>query len=113
MRTTGRTLALCICTATFFMGSCIQVTDELDLNKEISLDMQIGPGGLSIPFGSLSKIYLDSLIKIDGDNSVLDTIEGGLYGISMDGTIDKVNVSIGDVTINIPNPSIDPLSTSF
>ena len=113
MRKTARTLALCICTTAFFMVSCIQMTDELDLNKEISLDMEIGHGGLSIPIGSLSKIYLDSLIKIDGDDSVLDTIEGGLYGITLDGSIDKVNVNVGDVTINIPNPGIEPLSTSF
>ena len=113
MRRTARTMALCICTAASFLGSCIQMTDELDLNKEISLDMQIGPGGLSIPIGSLSKIYLDSLIKIDGDESILDTIGNGLFGITMDGSIDKVDVSIGDVTINIPKPDIKEITASF
>ena len=113
MKRTARSLALCVGTTAFFMASCIQMTDELDLNKEISLDMEIGHGGLSIPIGSLSKIYLDSLIKTDGDESVLDTIEGGVYGITIDGSIDKVNVNVGDVSINIPNPEIDPLTTSF
>ena len=87
-------MALCVGTTAFIMASCIQMTDELDLNKEISLDMEIGHGGLSIPIGSLSKIYLDSLIKTDGDESVLDTIEGGVYGITIDGTDAKTMQSI-------------------
>lgn len=99
--------------AALCLGSCLQTSDELDLDKEISLDMQIGPGGLTIPLGSLDTLYLDSLIKIDGDDSMLDTLANGLYGISMDGTIDKVTVDIGDVTINIPEPVIDEITASF
>ncbi len=113
MEKNKRALAICGMIAAFCLGSCLSMTDELDLDKEISLDMQIGPGGLSIPLGSLSRIYLDSLIKIDGDESVLDTLDNGLYGFSMEGEIDKVNVSIGDVTINIPKPEIDEISASF
>lgn len=106
-------MALCGIIAALCLGSCLTLTDDLDLNKEISLDMQIGPGGLTIPVGSLDTLFLDSLIKIDGDESVLDTLGDGLYGISMDGEIEKVNVSIGDVTINIPKPDIDEISASF
>ena len=113
MEKNKRALALCGLFAAFCLGSCLTMTDELDLNKDISLDMQIGPGGLSIPLGSLSRIYLDSLIKIDGDESILDTLDNGLYGFTMDGQIDKVNVSIGDVTINIPKPDIDEITASF
>lgn len=113
MEKNKRALALCGLIAAFCLGSCLTMTDELDLNKDISLDMQIGPGGLSIPLGSLSRIYLDSLIKIDGDESILDTLDNGLYGFKMEGEIDKVNVSIGDVTINIPKPEIDEITASF
>ena len=68
-----RTLALCSIIAAFCLSSCISTSNDIDLNKDISLDVQIGRGGLSIPVGSLSKIYLDSLIKTDGDDSADDT----------------------------------------
>ena len=101
MKKSKRALALCGIIAAFCLGSCLSMTDELDLEKEISLDMQIGPGGLSIPLGSLDTIFLDSLIKIDGDQSVLDTLDGGLFGFSMKDSIAKVNVGIDPVLINI------------
>ena len=113
MEKNKRALALCGMIAAFCLGSCLSVTDELDLNKEISLDMQIGPGGLTIPLGSLDTLYLDSLIKIDGDESILDTLDGGLFGFSMGDSISKVTVEIGAVTINIDDPEIDPLETKF
>ena len=108
-----RQLAVCGIIAAFCLGSCLSISDELDLNKEISLDMQIGPGGLSIPLGSLDTLYLDSLIKVDGDNSILDTLEGGLFGFSMKDSISKVKVGIDPVKIDIDAPDIDPLETSF
>ena len=113
MKQNNRMLALCGLVTAFCLGSCLSVSDELDLDKKISLDMQIGSGGLSVPLGSLEKIYLDSLIKTDGDDSKLKTLENGMYGITMDGTINKVDVGINDVTINIPKPDIKPLITEF
>ncbi len=113
MEINRRALVSCVIIAALCLGSCIRRTDELDLNKEISLDMQIGPGGLTIPLGSLDTLYMDSLIKLDGDDSMLDTLDNGLYGISMDGNIDKVSVDISDVTINIPKPDIDEITASF
>ena len=71
MKKVNRSLTLCALVAAFCLGSCLTMTNELDLDKEISLDMQIGPGGLSIPLGSLSRIYLDSLIKIDGPKQLI------------------------------------------
>lgn len=113
MKNSKRSWALCGIIAAFCLGSCLQFTDELSLDKEISLDMQIGPGGLSIPLGSLDTIYLDSLIKIDGDNSMLDTLEGGLFGFSMKDSV-KVDLDkIQPVTIDIVPPSINPLETNF
>ena len=79
----NRSLALCGIAAAFCLGSCISVTDELDLDKKISLDVQVAPGGLSIPVGSLKEILIDSLIKVDGDNSELDILKDGLYGFHL------------------------------
>lgn len=108
-----RTLALCGVIAAFCLGSCISRTDELDLNKDISLDMQIGPKGLFIPLGSLDTLYLDSLIKVDGDDSALDALDDGLFGFTMQDSIKKVNVEIGAVSIDIEPPHINVLETSF
>lgn len=113
MRKNCGTLLLCGLTAALGLGSCISTSEELDLDKKkLSLDMRIAPDGLKIPVGSLSKIYIDSLIKIN-DDSALDTLDNGLYGITMDGTIKKVKVDIDDVTIDIPKPDIDPITSSF
>lgn len=113
MKKNKRSLVLCGIIAAFCLGSCLTFTDDLDLNKEISLDMQIGPGGLTIPLGSLDTIYLDSLIKLDGDNSMLDTLDGGLFGFSMRDSV-KVDLDkIQPVTIDIVPPSINTLETSF
>lgn len=108
-----KTWTLCGIIFTLCLGSCISKTDELDLNKGVRLDMQIGPGGLYIPLGSLDTLFLDSLIKIDGDNSILDTLDGGLFGFRMKDTIDEVKVEIDSVKIKIDDPDIDPLTTSF
>ncbi|MBO7114630.1 MAG: hypothetical protein J6V95_05615 [Bacteroidaceae bacterium] len=108
-----RTFAFCGIIAAFCLGSCISTSDEIDLNKDISLDVQIGRGGISVPIGSLSKIYLDSLIKSEGDDALLDTLDGGLFGFSMDDSIEKVEIEINSVKIGIPNPEIDKIITSF
>ena len=60
----NRSLALCGIAAAFCLGSCISVTDELDLDKKISLDVQVAPGGLSIPVGSLKEIHSSRLMVI-------------------------------------------------
>ena len=113
MEKINRSLALCGLIAAFGLGSCLTTTNELDLNKEISLDMQIGPGGLSIPLGSLDTLYLDSLIKIDGDDSMLKKLDDGTFGITMDGKVDCVKVDIEPLSIRIDPPTINSISTKF
>ena len=99
--------------AAFCLGSCLSTSDELDLDKDISLDMQIAPGGLSIPLGSLDTLFLDSLIKIDDEEAMLKKLPDGTYGIVMDGKVDSVKVEIDPLTIEIDPPSINPITTTF
>lgn len=105
------TKALCGIMAALCLGSCISTTKELDLDKDISFDMQIGSDGVKIPLGSIKKIYVDSLVK-KSDDSVLVALDNGLYGFSMDGEIKKVKVDIDAVTIDIPSVK-DTLKVEF
>ena len=113
MKKIQRTLILC--GSALFLGlvSCISHTEDLDLDKEISYDMRIAPGGFAIPLGNMDKIFVDSLIKTDGDGSALVTLPDGQYGITMDGSIDKVDAGIDEVSINVDDIDIDPFVTSF
>ena len=113
MEKISRTLALCGIMTALFLGSCVSTTDELNLNKGLRLDMQIGPGGLYIPLGSLDTLFLESFIEVGGENSVLDTLDGGLFGFRMKDSIETVSVVIDSVKFKIDDPEIDPMTTSF
>lgn len=97
------------------ISSCVSKTDELDLNKDINLDMHIAGDGISIPFGDLKKIYLDSLIDIDDNDpdALIKKIDGAQYGISMNDDIEKTTINIDPITLSIANPSIDPFVVNF
>lgn len=97
------------------VSSCVSQTDELDLDKDIKLDMHIAGNGISIPFGDLKKIYLDSLIDIDDEDpdALIKKIDGAQYGISMNDDIKKTTINIDPITLSIDNPSIDPFIVDF
>lgn len=121
MRKNNWYLALCFVSAVSCLCSCITTSNELDLDKKISLDMQIGNEGEgpTVPLGNLKKIYIDSLIKT-GDASSLATLGNGMYGFSMNGEIEKIKAdgfNVADIVISekkqdakIEIPSVD-LST--
>jgi len=121
MRKNNWYLALCVVSAASCLCSCITTSNELDLDKKISLDMQIGNEGEgpTIPLGNLKKIYIDSLIKT-GDASSLVTLGNGMYGFSMNGEIENIKAdgfSVSDIVISekiqetkLEIPSVD-LST--
>lgn len=115
MEKNSKLLAICLffILAVFSLNSCISRTDELDLDKEISYDMHIAPDGFSIPIGNLDRIYIDSLIKTNEDGSALVILPNGEYGIKTDGQINRVNINIADVTIEIDDPQINPLVVNF
>lgn len=112
MTKTAKFATLCCFAAVAGMVSCVSLTDELDLDKDLSLEVQLAPDGMTVPLGSLDRIYIDSLLKIQ-DGSVLALLDGRTYGLSIDGTIDAVNADIEDLTIDIPSPSLSPISVSF
>lgn len=104
--------ALC-CLASFAgMVSCVSVTDRLDLEKDISLDIQLAPGGTSIPLGSLDRIYIDSLVSTD-ESSPVSVLDDGAFGISINGSVDSVGTRIDALTISVPSPSLQPLTAVF
>lgn len=104
MRKNNWYLALCFVAATSCLCSCITGSNELDLDKKISLDMQIGNEGEgpAVPLGNLKRIYIDSLIKT-GDASSLTTFGNGMYGFSMNGEIEKIKAdgfNVADIVIS-------------
>lgn len=112
MRRTFQFATMCVLAVFGTLVSCVSVTDELDLDKDLSLDIQLAPNGMTIPLGSLDKIYIDSLIKIE-DGSPITLLDNNSYGITMDGTIDPVSVDIEALNISVPSPSITPFSLEF
>lgn len=111
MKKIKRKTVLCVILAAFGFNSCISFSEDLNLDKKISLDMRIGTN-LTIPLGSLDTIFIDSLIEIK-DGSVLDTLEGGYFGIRMSDSIKDVKVAIDSVVLNIDDISLDEVRTHF
>ena len=110
----NKTLLLVCSVMLLVLHSC-KLTDELDLDKDIMLDMRIAAGGLSFPFGDLDKMYLDSLLKIEDDDpdAVIQKIDGNRYGIKTSGDIEKTLIEIDEISFDIANPEIDPIVTNF
>ena len=52
--------------------SCVQVTNDLDLDKDLLLDMRLAPDGIDIPVGTLDTIHVDSLLRVDYDDPDVD-----------------------------------------
>ena len=107
-------LGICIASVAGLV-SCVSSTDELDLNKEVKLDMHLAPSGISLPLGNLSKIYLDSLIEVDVNDpdALIQKLDGSLYGISLKDSVDKITIDVDEISFDIDNPEIDPIEISF
>lgn len=88
--------------ALFLFSSCVD--NRYDLNKEISTDVKIPGNKVSLPFGSLKAVKLDSLIDVE-EIDVLEKDSNGVYSISMSDTISPFEENIDPVTI-----SIEPLN---
>ncbi len=92
--------------ALFLFSSCVD--NRYDLNKEISTDVKIPGNKVSLPFGSLKAVKLDSLIDVE-EIDVLEKDSNGVYSISMSDTISPFEENIDPVKLSVAsiNKSID------
>lgn len=97
------------------MASCISFGSDLDLDKDLRLDMHLGGDRLVIPLGNLDRITLDSVIDIDPDDpdAVIRKTDGNSYAMVVEGTLDPTAVKVKDIDIQIGQLEIDPINASF
>lgn len=98
-------LVLLLATACAF-HACID--NKYDLDKDLSLEVNVGGKHLAIPLGSTSNIYLDSLVDAkDGD--VLNFLENGDFALSKTDSLDIKIPKIDPVNITVQGLEIDPI----
>ncbi len=95
-------------TLLFALSSCVD--DSYDLNKDISLDMNVGGKAFSIPIGSTAPIKLSDMIDESG---VLTSDASGQYALSESDDLDPVNVAIDPVTLDVDEMNLDPVELDF
>ncbi len=85
---------------------CSCVDNNYDLNKEIATDVRIEGNRVSVPFGNLKAITLDSIVDVD-DVDILEKGADGMYSISKEDSISTVEVDVDPVKLNV-----DPMEHS-
>ena len=85
---------------------CSCVDNNYDLNKEIATDVRIEGNRVSVPFGNLKAITLDSIVDVD-DVDILEKGADGMYSISKEDSISPVEVDVDPVKLNV-----DPMEHS-
>lgn len=103
---------VCSAVASMVLGSCVTTTTDYDFKKDLSLDMQIAPEGMSLPLGSLAKIRMDSLIKVK-DDGTLKILDGGVFGISMEDDFQGTSMKIDPWIIQCSKPVLTPQIPEF
>ncbi|MBE6286135.1 MAG: hypothetical protein E7093_06825 [Bacteroidales bacterium] len=76
------------------------------MNKEICTDVKIEGNRVSVPFGNLKAITLDSIVDVD-DVDILEKCADGMYSISKEDSISPVEVDVDPVKLNV-----DPMEHS-
>ncbi len=79
---------------------CSCVDNNYDLNKEICTDVKIEGNRVSVPFGNMKAVTLDSLIDVD-DVEILEKSADGTYSISVEESISPVEETVDPVKLNI------------
>lgn len=79
---------------------CSCVDNNYDLNKEIATDVRIEGNRVSVPFGNMKAVTLDSLIDVD-DVEILEKSADGTYSISVEESISPVEETVDPVKLNI------------
>ena len=85
--------------AVLLVSSCVDNNYDL-VNKDICTDVRIEGNRISVPFGSLNAITLDSIIDVD-DVDILEKGADGVYSITIDETISPVKETIDPVKLNV------------
>lgn len=85
---------------------CSCVDNNYDLNKEVCTDVKIEGNRISVPFGNLKAITLDSIVDVD-DVDILEKGADGMYSISKEDSISPVEVDVDPVKLNV-----DPMEHS-
>lgn len=87
------------------------IDNKYDLDKDLSLEVTVGGDHLSIPLGSTSKTYLDSLVDVkDGD--VLQFLENGDFAFSKTDSLDLKIPKIDPVNITVNGLNIEPVTVT-
>lgn len=85
---------------------CSCVDNNYDLNKEIATDVRIEGNRVSVPFGNMKAVTLDSIVDVD-DVDILKKGADGMYSISKEDSISPVEVEVDPVKLNV-----DPMEHS-
>ncbi len=83
----------------FVLVSCIDSRYDL-VNKDISTDVKIEGNRIAVPIGSLKAITLDSIVDTD-EIDILEKGSDGVYSISMDDSIEPIEIEIDPVRLSI------------
>ena len=94
----NRTLKMLRYGLVFLVCSCVD--NNYDLNKEICTDVKIEGNRISVPFGNLKAITLDSIVDVD-DVDILEKGADGIYSISKEDSISPVEVNVDPVKLNV------------
>lgn len=98
-----KVLLVLLCGFFPFLNSCVDRKYDL-IGKDVSTDVKIEGNKVTLPFGSLNAVTLDSIIDTD-DVDILDKGDNGMYCISIDDSISPVEVNVDPVKINIESQS--------
>ena len=98
-----RIFKMLLCGALLALFSCVDKKYDL-VGKEVSTDVKIEGNRITVPFGSMNAVTLDSIIDVD-DVEILEKSENGMYCISVDDSISPVEVNVDPVKINIDSQS--------
>lgn len=87
------------------------IDNKYDLDKDLSLEVNVGGKHLAVPLGSTNNIYLDSLVDAkDGD--ILNFLENGDFALFKTDSLDIKIPKLDPVNITVNGLDIDPISVS-
>ncbi|MCQ2125878.1 MAG: hypothetical protein MJZ06_00370 [Bacteroidaceae bacterium] len=107
--------ALACLTVFLIMTSCVEVSHGLDLDKDLSLDIRLAPGGIDVPIGTLDTIHVDSLFHADNEDpdALFRIFEHDVLGYRGNDVINSVRVRIPGFQTTFDGPDMPAMETAF